>query len=71
VALTAPINQWELCFRVTQITPLRVERTGKFYFYIDGEFRPRAMYGDFTPEGARRLTVTTAANGYSVLERSI
>ena len=67
--LLAPIEQWEPRFRVTQITALKVTRDGQFHFYIDGEYRPRATYGDFTVEGARRIYGSSALNGKTVLER--
>jgi hypothetical protein len=67
--LLAPIEQWEPRFRVTQIVPLKVTRDGQFHFYMDGEYRPRATYGDFTVEGARRIYASSAANGAAILER--
>jgi hypothetical protein len=66
--LLAPIEQWEPRFRVVQIMALKVTRDGQFHFYIDGEYRPRATYGDFTVEGARRIYGSSAVNG-TVLER--
>lgn len=68
--LLAPIEQWEPRFRVTQITPVKVTRDGQFHFYIDGEYRPRATYGDFTTEGARRVYGSSSADGITQLERS-
>jgi phage baseplate assembly protein W len=68
--LLAPIEQWEPRFRVTQIIALKVTRDGQFHFYIDGEYRPRATYGDFTVEGARRIYGNAARNGQTLLERS-
>jgi phage baseplate assembly protein W len=54
-ALEAPFPLGEPRFKVTQITPTRVERTGRFYFRFEGEYRPRALLGDFSVEGARRI----------------
>ena len=68
--LLAPIEQWEPRFRVTQIIALKVTRDGQFHFYMDGEYRPRATFGDFTVEGARRVYGSSAINGATVLERS-
>lgn len=68
--LLAPIEQWEPRFRVTQVVPIKVTRDGQFHFYIDGEYRPRATYGDFTPEGARRVYASAANNGLTRLERA-
>ena len=68
--LLAPIDQWEPRFRVVQIIPLKVTREGQFHFIIEGEYRPRATYGDFTVEGARRIHGTASTDGITALERS-
>lgn len=68
--LLAPIEQWEPRFRVVQIVPLKVTREGAFHFYIEGEYRPRATFGDFTVEGARRIYGTASETGASILERT-
>lgn len=54
-AICAAIDQFEPRFRVTKITPLEVTRGGHFRFALDGVYRPRALQGDFTPEGNRRV----------------
>ena len=58
VAITSAIEQWEPRYRVSEIKVLKATREGALHFYIDGEYRPRAVFGDFTVEGARRV------NGY-------
>ena len=58
VAITSAIEQWEPRYRVSEIKVLKATREGALHFYLDGEYRPRAVYGDFTVEGARRV------NGY-------
>lgn len=58
VAITSAIEQWEPRYRVSEIKVLKATREGALHFYLDGEYRPRAVYGDFTAEGARRV------NGY-------
>ena len=58
VAITSAIEQWEPRYRVSEIKVLKANREGALHFYLDGEYRPRAVYGDFTVEGARRV------NGY-------
>lgn len=58
VAITSAIEQWEPRYRVSEIKVLKATRDGALHFYIDGEYRPRAVFGDFTVEGARRV------NGY-------
>ena len=58
VAITSAIEHWEPRYRVSEIKVLKATREGALHFYLDGEYRPRAVYGDFTVEGARRV------NGY-------
>lgn len=54
-AIVAAVEQFEPRFRVTKITPLEVTRGGMFRFALDGVYRPRALQGDFTPEGQKRV----------------
>jgi phage baseplate assembly protein W len=54
-AICSAIEQWEPRYRVTQILVQRATRDGRFEFFLDGEYRPRATFGDFTVEGARRV----------------
>ena len=68
-AITSAIEQWEPRFRVTQITVVKVTRDGQLHVYLDGEYRPRAVYGDFTPAGARRLDVYANPDGLLLAER--
>jgi len=68
-AITSAIEQWEPRFRVTQITVVKVTRDGQLHVYLDGEYRPRAMYGDFTPAGARRLDAYANPDGILINER--
>ncbi|XHE14365.1 GPW/gp25 family protein [Agrobacterium deltaense] len=61
-AVSAAIDQWEPRFRVVRIIPESVGRDGRFKILIEGEYRPRALLGDFTPEGARRVTISNDNN---------
>jgi len=63
VAITSAIEQWEPRYRVSEIKVLKATRDGALHFYIDGEYRPRAMFGDFTVEGARRVNGSVNAAG--------
>lgn len=65
-AVSAAIDQWEPRFRVTRIVPESVGRDGRLRVYIEGEYRPRALLGDFTPEGARRVSIVGAGAGLTV-----
>lgn len=68
VAITSAIEQWEPRFRVTEIRVLKATREGALHFYVDGEYRPRAMFGDFTVEGARRVNGYVNAAGLIIRE---
>jgi phage baseplate assembly protein W len=54
--LVVAIEVWEPRYKVTRIVPgtnsTEWVRQGAFSFIIEGIYRPRALAGDFTPEGA-------------------
>lgn len=66
VAVCTAVEQWEPRFRITKITPVSVDRSGAFVVTLEGEYRPLALLGDFTPEGARRVTVGNAGGRIEV-----
>ena len=68
-AIASALEQWEPCIRVTRITPTSVGRDGRFRCEIETEYRPRALLGDFTVEGARKMMVS-GASGQVAVERS-
>ena len=68
VAITSAIEQWEPRFRVTEIKVLKASREGALHFFLDGEYRPRAVFGDFTVEGARRVNGYINAAGLIIRE---
>lgn len=68
VAITSAIEQWEPRFRVSEIKVLKATRSGELHFYLDGEYRPRAVQGDFTVEGARRVNGYINAAGLVIRE---
>jgi len=68
-AVTSAIEQWEPRYRVTRIQVLEVTRDGRFRFFLEGEYRPRANYGDFTVEGARRIDAYANPNGMLIERR--
>ncbi len=65
-AVSSAIEQWEPRYRITRVVPERVGRDGRFHFYLEGEYRPRALLNDFTPEGARRVNLAGTERGLSV-----
>lgn len=68
-AVTSAIEQWEPRYRVTRIQIIDVTRTGELRFFLEGEYRPRAMFGDFTVEGARRIDASASRDGMRVEDR--
>lgn len=62
-AISSAIDQWEPRYRITQIIPERVGRDGHLRIVLHGEYRPRALLGDFTPEGARRVFIGMNSDG--------
>lgn len=68
-AITSAVEQWEPRFRVTQIQVVKVTRDGQLHVFLDGEYRPRAVYGDFTAAGARRLDAYANPDGIRIEER--
>jgi phage baseplate assembly protein W len=60
-AIYAAVELYEPRFRITKVTPVFVERTGRAGLRIEGEYRPRGHLGDFTVAGAGTLLL--ASNG--------
>ena len=50
-------------FKITRITPKRVDRSGELRLEILGVYMPRGHLGDFTPEDTRTITLTQSATG--------
>ena len=50
-------------FKLTKITPKKVDRSGELRIEITGIYMPRGHLGDFTPEDVRSITITQGANG--------
>lgn len=69
VAVTSAIEQWEPRYRITQIQVVRVTRDGQLHFFLIGEYRPRAVFGDFSVEGARRMDAYANNDGILIEER--
>lgn len=62
-AIAAAVEQWEPRFRVVQIVPEAVGRDGRLRVHMEGEYRPRALLGDYSAEGARRVTIVGGTSG--------
>lgn len=57
-AIASAVEQWEPRFRITKVTPQSVGRDGRLIVVMEGEYRPRALVGDFTSAGARRVIIS-------------
>lgn len=62
-AICSAIDQFEPRLKVVKVTPLAVDRTGRFDFQMEVHYRPRATYGDFTVEGFRKITTSVDRDG--------
>lgn len=69
-AICAAVEMWEPRFRVTNIQVLEATRTGRLSLFIDGVYRPRALYGDYRTEGPRKLSLDFDSKGFIKIEES-
>ena len=51
------------------IEVVKVTRDGQLHVFLEGEYRPRAILGDFTVEGARRIDAYANPDGLLIEER--
>lgn len=66
-SMTSAIEQWEPRFLVESITLDADEaRSGVLAVTILGIYRPRALVGDMTPEGSRKLVVALSGGVMTV-----
>lgn len=64
-SITSAIEQWEPRFRITAVEIVEASRSGVLRLHINGRYRPRALLGDMTEEGARRLII--GASGHRLV----
>jgi Bacteriophage baseplate protein W len=50
-------------FKLTKITPRKLDRSGELRVEITGIYMPRGHLGDFTPEDIRNITITQGTAG--------
>ncbi|WP_099863707.1 GPW/gp25 family protein [Pararhizobium haloflavum] len=62
-AIGSALDQWEPRFQISRIVPISVDRNGHFEVRLEGIYRPRALLGDFSAEGARRVNVFRDGSG--------
>ncbi len=60
-SITSAIEQWEPRFRVLNVEVGGDIRAGHLDLTIIGRYRPRALLGDFTEEGERRLSLAVTS----------
>jgi phage baseplate assembly protein W len=66
-SITSAIEQWEPRFTVDSISLDGSDaRTGRLQVTISGLYRPRALVGDDTPEGSRKIVVTLGGGEVAV-----
>lgn len=66
-SITSAIEQWESRFLVESITVDADDaRSGALAVSILGTYRPRALVGDMTPEGSRKLVVVLSGGVVTV-----
>lgn len=66
-SITSAIEQWEPRFLVVDVVVDGTAiRSGALVITIKGQYRPRALLGDLTVEGERKMTVDMSAEGMSV-----
>lgn len=66
-AMTSAIEQWEPRFAVESISVDGSDaREGALRVTILGTYRPRALLGDYTPEGKQKLVVTLGGEAIEV-----
>ena len=56
-AMAAVVDVFEPRFKVVRCAPVALTRTGQLRLEMEGEYRPRALLGDPTAQGLRRVVV--------------
>lgn len=69
-AIWTAIDRFEPRYTDNSVQPTSLTREGQLSFIIDGKFRPRALSGDYEPEGSRRVlfSISKATGGFVSLE---
>lgn len=67
-AMAAAVEMWEPRYRITKIDVIEITRTGRMQIYMDGVYRPRACFGDFRPEGPRKVLLDFDRAGMTHIE---
>lgn len=62
-AIWTAVDRFEPRYTDLTVLPTRVTRGGELGFQIEGKYRPRALQGDYEPEGLRRVLFTLNRQG--------
>lgn len=65
-SISAHIDVFEPRFKVTRVVPRSLTRLGVLKIEIEGEYRPRALLGDETGVGERRVVVQFSSSELEV-----
>ena len=66
-SITSAIEQWEPRFRVISVETGGDLRAGRVALTLLGDYRPRALLGDTTAQGQRRVALAASRDGLQVL----
>jgi len=69
-AFAAAVEQYEPRVRVVNFSTIDLGRDGRVVMQMEVNYRPRATLGDFTVEGARKVTIAAAQDGRTTVESS-
>jgi len=65
-SITSALEQWEPRFVVQEVQIGGEIRAGRLSLVILGRYRPRALLGDMTEEGDKRLNLSLSESGITV-----
>jgi len=67
-SIATSIDRFEPRFYITSIIPADVTRNGYLALQIEGEYRPRALLGDTSSAGLKKVTITVATQSGQLTE---
>lgn len=67
-AFAASVEQFEPRVKVVRFSTVDLGRDGRVRMQMEVNYRPRATLGDFTVEGARKVTIAAAEDGRTKVE---
>lgn len=70
-AIITAVELWEPRYKISRVEVLELDRLGRIGFRLTGVYRPRAHLGDFTPEGARVVTLAGDDAGFLAIAEPV